>query len=71
MNVPARVAEGLAVRSAEEWREIVEDFEREGVTAAAYCERRGLRPRTQDCLLLPPPPRRPRSTAACPPSPPP
>ena len=29
MNVPARVAEGPAVRSAEEWREIVEDFERE------------------------------------------
>ncbi|MDE0530559.1 MAG: hypothetical protein OXI01_03780 [Albidovulum sp.] len=33
MNVPARVAEGPAVRSAEEWREIVEDFEREGAVA--------------------------------------
>ncbi|MDE0148217.1 MAG: hypothetical protein OXM58_07575, partial [Rhodospirillaceae bacterium] len=39
-------AEGPAVRSAEEWREIVEDFEREGGTAAAYREGRGLRPRT-------------------------
>ncbi|MDE0530068.1 MAG: hypothetical protein OXI01_01275 [Albidovulum sp.] len=39
MNVPARIAEGPAVRSAEEWREIVEDFEREGVTAAASATR--------------------------------
>ncbi|MDE0531101.1 MAG: hypothetical protein OXI01_06580 [Albidovulum sp.] len=46
MNVPARVAEGPVVGSVEEWREIVEDFEREGVTAAAYCDGRGSRPRT-------------------------
>ncbi|MDE0113302.1 MAG: hypothetical protein OXN84_13610, partial [Albidovulum sp.] len=46
MNVPARVAEGPAVRSAGERREIVEDFERKGVTAAACCEGRGPGPRT-------------------------
>ena len=46
MNVPARVAVGPRTGSAEEWREIVEDFEREGTTATAYCEGRGLRPQT-------------------------
>ena len=46
MNVPARVAEGPIFRSAAEWREIVEDFEREGTTAVAYCEGRGLKPKT-------------------------
>ncbi|MDE0111159.1 MAG: hypothetical protein OXN84_02570 [Albidovulum sp.] len=48
MNVPARAAEGLVIRSAKEWREIVEDFEREGVTAAASsrwrCRRSGRAP---------------------------
>ncbi|MDE0534434.1 MAG: hypothetical protein OXI01_23730 [Albidovulum sp.] len=44
MNVPARVAKRPVVRSAGEWRENVEDFEREGVSAVAYCE--GQRPQT-------------------------
>ena len=46
MNVPARVSEGPVIRSSEEWREIVADFEREGGTAVDYCERRGLGAKT-------------------------
>ena len=42
MNVPARVPEGRVIRSSEEWREIVADFEREGGAAVDYCARRGL-----------------------------
>ena len=46
MNVPARVAEGPRTGSADEWREIVADFEREGAAAVACCERRGPGPKT-------------------------
>ena len=46
MNVPAKISERPAARSAEEWRGIVEDFEREGTTAAAYCEGRRMTPKT-------------------------
>ncbi|MDE0307042.1 MAG: hypothetical protein OXI87_19500 [Albidovulum sp.] len=45
MNVPVRAAEGPVIRNTGEWREFVQDFERAGVTAAAYCERCGLKPR--------------------------
>ena len=46
MNVPAKISERRAARSADEWRGIVEDFEREGTTAAAQCEGRRTAPKT-------------------------
>ena len=49
MNVPAKISGRPAARSAEEWRGIVEDFEREGTTAAAYCEGRRMTPKTLLC----------------------
>ena len=45
MNVPAKISGRPATGSAEEWRGIVEDFEREGTTAAAYCEGRRAAPK--------------------------
>ena len=46
MNVPAKISERPAAGSAEEWRGIAEDFEREGTTAAAQCEGRRTAPKT-------------------------